>query len=68
MVVLLTIPDENGEPQQVYVKITLDMVWAKQLEMDDKIDKLNTKVYSFAGALIIVVAFLGLTGGITIGG
>jgi hypothetical protein len=58
---------ELSEHPEVFVRITNEQVWLEIIEVKKKVESLNTKLYSFAGALVIVVAFLGLTGGITIG-
>jgi hypothetical protein len=55
------------DPSETFIRITNEQVWLKLLQMESELRALNTKLYSFAGALVIVVAFLGLTGGITIG-
>lgn len=55
------------DDKPVFIKITNEQVWLELQEVKKQLTALNIKVYAFAAALVIIVAFLGLTGGIVIG-
>lgn len=57
---------EGPEPT-IFIKVTNEDVWSKLIELEKKVDRLNTRIYAFAGALTIVGGVLGITGGITFG-
>lgn len=57
----------NSNGGQVFVPITNKDVWIKLQEVDKKVDALSIKLYAFSAAVVIIGAFISITGGIQIG-